>query len=55
VVEGVFGAIKTRIAGGYLQEMLPSMAQKRAYLEAVVRGLAAAAVRLNGLVTTLAL
>jgi hypothetical protein len=54
VVEGVFGAIKTRIAGGYLQEMLPSMAQKRAYLEAVVRGLAAAAVRLNGLVTTLA-
>jgi hypothetical protein len=43
VVEGVFGAIKTRLAGGYLQEMLPSMAQKRAYLEAVVRGLAAAA------------
>jgi hypothetical protein len=43
VVAGVSGAIKTRIAGGYLQEMIPSMAQKRAYLEAVVRGLAAAA------------
>ena len=55
VVAGVSGAIKTRLAGGYLQEMLPSMAQKRAYLEAVVRGLAAAVVRLNGLVTTLAL
>ncbi|MDT7943720.1 MAG: hypothetical protein RQ985_04095 [Dehalococcoidia bacterium] len=54
VVAGVSGAIKTRLAGGYLQEMLPSMAQKRAYLEAVVRGLAAAA-PFNGLVTTLAL
>jgi hypothetical protein len=54
VVEGVFGAIKTRLAGGYLQEMLPSMAQERAYLEAVVRGLAAAA-PFNGLVTALAL
>jgi hypothetical protein len=43
VVEGLFGAIKTRLAGGYLQEMLPSMAQKRAYLEATARGLAAAA------------
>jgi hypothetical protein len=30
------------------------MAQKRAYLEAVVRGLAAAAAPLNGLVRTLA-
>jgi hypothetical protein len=55
VVAGVSGAIKTRIAGGYLQEMLPSMAQKRAYLEAVVRGLAAAAAPFNGLATTLAL
>jgi len=42
VVAGVSGAIKTRIAGGYLQEMLPSMAQKRAYLEAVASRLAAA-------------
>jgi hypothetical protein len=31
------------------------MAQKRAYLEAVARGLAAAGAPLNGLVTTLAL
>jgi hypothetical protein len=54
VVAGVSGAIKTRLAGGYLQEVLPSMAQKRAHLEAVVRGLAAAA-PFNGLVTTLAL
>jgi hypothetical protein len=43
VVAGVSGAIKTRLAGGYLQEMLPSMAQNRAYLEAVASGLAAAA------------
>jgi len=55
VVARVSGAIKTRLAGGYLQEMLPSMAQKRAYLEAVVRGLAAAAAPFNGLATTLAL
>jgi len=55
VVARVSGAIKGRLAGGYLQEMLPSMAQKRAYLEAVVRGLAAAAAPFNGLVTTLAL
>ncbi|MDT7944150.1 MAG: transposase [Dehalococcoidia bacterium] len=27
VVEGVFGALKTRLAGGYLQEILPQMAQ----------------------------
>jgi len=53
-VEGVFGVIKTRLAGGYLQEMPPSMAQKRAYVEAVVRGLAAAVVRLDALATTLA-
>jgi len=43
VVEGLLGAIKASLAGGYLQEMLPSMAQKRAYLEAIARGLAAAA------------
>jgi hypothetical protein len=55
VVEGVSGAIKTRIAGGYLQEVLPSMAQKRAYLGAMARGLAAAGAPFNGLVTTLAL
>jgi len=35
VVEGVFGAVKTRLWGGYLPEVLPQMAQKRAYLEAV--------------------
>ncbi len=34
VVEGVFGALKTRLAGGYLQEVLPQMAQKRACLVA---------------------
>jgi hypothetical protein len=39
VVAGVFGAIKTRLAGGYLQEVLPSMAQKRAYLEATAYNL----------------
>jgi hypothetical protein len=39
VVEGLFGAIKARLAGGYLQEMLPSMAQKRAYLEATAYNL----------------
>jgi hypothetical protein len=39
VVEGVFGALKTRLAGGYLQEVLPQMAQKRAYLEAVAYNL----------------
>jgi hypothetical protein len=39
VVAGVSGAIKTRLAGGYLQEMLPSMAQRRAYLEATAKGL----------------
>jgi hypothetical protein len=54
VVEGVFGAIKTRLAGGYLQEMLPYMAQNRTYLEAMASGLAAPVVRLNGLATTLA-
>jgi hypothetical protein len=54
VVAGVSGAIKTRLAGGYLQEMLPSMAQKRAYLGAMARGLVAPVVRLNGLATTLA-
>jgi hypothetical protein len=39
VVAGVSGAIKTRLAGGYLQEMLPSMAQKRGYLEATAYNL----------------
>jgi hypothetical protein len=39
VVAGVFGAIKSRLAGGYLQEMLPSMAQKRVYLEATAYNL----------------
>jgi hypothetical protein len=39
VVAGVSGAIKTRLAGGYLQEMLPSMAQQRAYLEATAYNL----------------
>ena len=42
VVEGVFGALKTRLAGGYLQEVLPQMAQKRAYLEAAAYNLRAA-------------
>jgi hypothetical protein len=54
VVEGVFGALKTRLAGGYLQEVLPQMAQKRAYLEAAARGLAPAVAPLNALATTLA-
>jgi hypothetical protein len=39
VVAGVSGAIKTRLAGGYLQEMLSSMAQKRGYLEATAYNL----------------
>jgi hypothetical protein len=39
VVEGVFGAVKTRLWGGYLPEVLPQMAQKRAYLEAVAYNL----------------
>jgi hypothetical protein len=54
VVEGVFGALTTRLAGGYLQEVLPQMAQKRAYLEAAARGLAPAIAPLNALATTLA-
>jgi len=41
VVEGVFGALKTRLAGGYLQEVLSQMAQKRAYLEAAAYNLRA--------------
>ena len=53
VVAGLFGAIKTRLGGGYLREVLPSMAQKLAYLEAMARGLAAAS-PLYGLATTLA-
>ena len=51
MVAGVSGAIKTRLAGGYLQEMLPPMAQKRAYLESA----ATAAAALDGLATILAL
>jgi len=39
VVEGVFGAVKTRLWGGYLLEVLPQMAQKRVYLEAVAYNL----------------
>ncbi len=39
VVEGVFGAVKTRLWGGYLLEVLPQMARKRAYLEAVAYNL----------------
>jgi hypothetical protein len=39
VVEALSGAIKTRLPGGYLQEVLPSMAQRRAHLEATAKGL----------------
>jgi len=35
VGEGLFGALKTRLACGFLQEASPLMAQKRALLEAV--------------------
>jgi hypothetical protein len=41
VVEGVFGALETRLASGYLQEVLPQMAQKRAYLEVAAYNLGA--------------
>lgn len=53
VVEGVFGAMKTRLWGGYLPEVLPKMAQKGAYLEAVAVVLAPAAAPLNAPATTL--
>ncbi len=39
VGEGLFVALKTRLACGVLQEMLPVMAQKRALLEAVAYNL----------------
>ena len=54
VVEGVFRAMKTRLWGGYLPEVLPQMAQKRAYLEAVAVVLAPAAAPLSALATALA-
>ena len=39
VGEGLFGALKTRLACGFLQETSPLMAQKRALLEAVAYNL----------------
>lgn len=39
VVEGVFGAVRTRLWGSYLPAMLPQRAQKRVYLEAVAYNL----------------
>jgi len=36
---GVFGALKTRLACGFLQETSPLMAQKRALLEALAYNL----------------
>ncbi len=39
VGEGLFGALKTKLACGFLQETLPLMAQKRAFLEAVAYNL----------------
>jgi hypothetical protein len=35
VVEGVFGGMKSRWAGGYLMERKPSSAMKRIFLEAI--------------------
>ena len=37
--KGVFGALKTRLAYGFLQETSPLMVQKRALLEAVAYNL----------------
>ncbi len=39
VGEGLFGALKTRLACGFLQEALPSRVQRRALLEAVAQSL----------------
>ncbi len=38
-MEGVFGAVKTRLWGGYLPEVLPRMVRRRAYLEAIAYNL----------------
>ncbi|MCS7276260.1 MAG: hypothetical protein NZ695_04525 [Dehalococcoidia bacterium] len=53
VVEGVCGAVKTRLWGGRLPEVLPQMAQKGAYLEAVAVILAPAVAPLMALATAL--